>query len=350
MATIERVNTNITDEAGLSFALQFAFASRETEVGFSLSNYDDGTAAAEPMELKAGTAGVIRSVLYYIDNGNFPIDLTALSASGIYYVYIEDTGSSVIAYADTTAPTWDRGWFKGATSAKCFFQFLYTSGTGVISNRYDFLQYRTFLNQFDNWYTDNITDKAGTGPVTAPEGIKTDTITEETTDNGVIVDGVLLKDNDVEAEEVRTDSIIEKTADNGVTVEGVLIKDADVNADTMTTDDLTLNSTSNGILGSVTGFDLSSYLNVGTDLGSFALRIGQVVLIYCSAVGANNITMFTGIPAAWRPSANTKMVAQNENAGTLTAREAVVKTDGTISLNVAGAGAANVYFTGAYLL
>lgn len=56
--------------------------------------------------------------------------------------------------------------------------------------------------------------------------IKVDTINEKTAASGVTVDGVLIKDNDVEADEVRTDTIVEKTASNGVLIEQNLFRDA----------------------------------------------------------------------------------------------------------------------------
>lgn len=49
--------------------------------------------------------------------------------------------------------------------------------------------------------------------------VQTDLINEKTLDNGIVIDGVLIKDNDVEADEVRTDMILEKTVDAGVTLE-----------------------------------------------------------------------------------------------------------------------------------
>jgi len=58
------------------------------------------------------------------------------------------------------------------------------------------------------------------GEKTFSSGLKTDTISEKTADNGVTIDGVLLKDN-----QVNTDQINEKTADNGVAIDGILLKD-----------------------------------------------------------------------------------------------------------------------------
>jgi hypothetical protein len=58
--------------------------------------------------------------------------------------------------------------------------------------------------------------------VTANTSVVTDTISEKTSAAGVTVDGVLLQDNDVQADEVRTDTITEKTAAAGVTVTNTL--------------------------------------------------------------------------------------------------------------------------------
>ena len=60
-------------------------------------------------------------------------------------------------------------------------------------------------------------------------GIQTDTISEKTSDAGITIDGVLLKDNTVQA-----DTITEKTTDAGITIDGVLLKDNTVQADTIT--------------------------------------------------------------------------------------------------------------------
>ena len=56
--------------------------------------------------------------------------------------------------------------------------------------------------------------------------IKTDTIDELTVDNGVVIEGILLKDSII-----NTDTINEKTADTGVTIDSVLIKDDAIEAD-----------------------------------------------------------------------------------------------------------------------
>jgi len=53
--------------------------------------------------------------------------------------------------------------------------------------------------------------------------VQVDAINESTTNAGVTVDGVLIKDN-----AVNTDTISEKTSGSGVTIDGVLIKDSEV--------------------------------------------------------------------------------------------------------------------------
>lgn len=58
------------------------------------------------------------------------------------------------------------------------------------------------------------------GVWTFDNGLKTDTIDEETADAGVTVDGVLLKDF-----EITTGVINEKAVDGGVTIDGLLLKD-----------------------------------------------------------------------------------------------------------------------------
>lgn len=55
--------------------------------------------------------------------------------------------------------------------------------------------------------------------------VHADTITEHTTDNGVVIDGVLAKDGALSADAVYTDTITEQTLDAGVNIEGVLVKD-----------------------------------------------------------------------------------------------------------------------------
>ena len=64
---------------------------------------------------------------------------------------------------------------------------------------------------------------------TATTQVRTDSIVENLTGNGVTVEGVLLKDSIV-----RVNDILEKTGNVGVTIDGVLIKDGVVETDDMT--------------------------------------------------------------------------------------------------------------------
>ena len=69
-------------------------------------------------------------------------------------------------------------------------------------------------------------DSSGTAVATidpANAQLEIDKIIELTGENGVEIEGVLLKDSILE-----TDTVNEKTADTGVTIDGVLLKDNDV--------------------------------------------------------------------------------------------------------------------------
>jgi len=66
-------------------------------------------------------------------------------------------------------------------------------------------------------------DQIIAGVKTFSDGIKTDTVGEETSGAGVIVDDVLIKDKSI-----KVDTINENTANVGVTIDGVLIKDGEV--------------------------------------------------------------------------------------------------------------------------
>ena len=69
--------------------------------------------------------------------------------------------------------------------------------------------------------------------------MRIDTITEQTTNNGISIEGVLLKDN-----EVSVDVINEKTSTVGVTIDSVLLKDNAVTANSMITTTLNANEIS----------------------------------------------------------------------------------------------------------
>lgn len=79
-----------------------------------------------------------------------------------------------------------------------------------------------------------LSDETGTGAAvfaTTPTIItpKIDTINEETSANGVTVDGVILKDGGVTTSNpILVDTISEKTSANGVAVDGVILKDGGI--------------------------------------------------------------------------------------------------------------------------
>lgn len=67
--------------------------------------------------------------------------------------------------------------------------------------------------------------------------VSTDIINERTLNAGIIIDGALIKDDNVRAVSMNTDTINEKTLNNGITIDGVLIKD-----NTITTNGVIFNS------------------------------------------------------------------------------------------------------------
>lgn len=91
--------------------------------------------------------------------------------------------------------------------------------------------------------------------VTANMKVVTDAIDEKTVDVGVMIDGVLLKDGKMTADEITTDTISEKTTGNGVTIDGILLKDNGI----IFTNDSKISNIING------------YLNVSTAAGGDAI-------------------------------------------------------------------------------
>jgi hypothetical protein len=69
--------------------------------------------------------------------------------------------------------------------------------------------------------------KEGEIKIASTSQLKTDDISETTTDHGVHIDSVILKDGEVEGN-IKTDLISEKTADNGVVIDSVVLKDGGV--------------------------------------------------------------------------------------------------------------------------
>ena len=97
----------------------------------------------------------------------------------------------------------------------------------------------------------NITPK-GTGDSIFTNKIKVDDVIEKTTDHGVEIEGVLVKDSIV-----KTDDIQEKTTDHGVEIDGVLVKDGDVGV-------ATISSKAGTSIGVTLGTDAGDDFNVGS--------------------------------------------------------------------------------------
>ena len=107
---------------------------------------------------------------------------------------------------------------------------------------------------------------AVSGSVTVGGTVNTDVISEANPTAGVTIDGVLLKDNDITADEVFTDVITEKTATAGVTIDGVLLKDTTVTADNVTYNTETITDLTTTLSSSirVSIIDLTTPLGVTT--------------------------------------------------------------------------------------
>jgi hypothetical protein len=97
----------------------------------------------------------------------------------------------------------------------------------------------------------NVTPK-GTGDSVFTNKIKVDDVIEKTTDHGVEIEGVLVKDSIV-----KTDDIQEKTTDHGVEIDGVLVKDGDVGV-------ATISSKAGTSVGVTLGTDAGDDFNVGS--------------------------------------------------------------------------------------
>lgn len=135
-ASIQNISLSITSETGLQDALQGVITQ-----SFTLTDYEDGS---DTPVLTSGRTGEIGSALYRVEDGDFTIDVTGLSGDGTYYIYIEDEGASVTAYADDTVPTWSEtkgGFYNG--NAKAFFRF-YLSGSDY-NDRADIIQSKGYL-------------------------------------------------------------------------------------------------------------------------------------------------------------------------------------------------------------
>jgi hypothetical protein len=114
--------------------------------------------------------------------------------------------------------------------------------------------------------------------ITISGPLQTDTITEQTSDNGVQIEGVLLKDS-----ELIVDTISEQTFNNGVQIEGVILKDSELLVDTIseqTTDNgvqiegVTLKDSDAIVTGALS---VGSFSTIPVDIGSVSGDLGSVI-------------------------------------------------------------------------
>ena len=142
----------------------------------------------------------------------------------------------------------------------------------------------------------NIVPK-GSGNSVFTNKISADDIVEKTTDHGVEIEGVLVKDSIV-----KTDDIQEKTSDHGVELDGVLVKDGDVSL-------ATISSKAGTSIGVTLGTDAGDIFNVGSgklvvegdtgyvgigisNPGSFNSQARNLVL--GTGSGAQGLTIYSG--------------------------------------------------------
>jgi len=124
-SSIANISLSITSETGLQDALQGVITQ-----SFTLTDYDDGS---DTPVLTSGRTGEIGGALYRVIDGDFTVDVSAVSGNGTYYIYVEDDGLTVEAYADDTVIQYRHG-----TKQKAVFiivmrkRFLGLHGTGLI--------------------------------------------------------------------------------------------------------------------------------------------------------------------------------------------------------------------------
>lgn len=133
-------------------------------------------------------------------------------------------------------------------------------------------------------------------------------------------------------------------------------EDVDI-TETLCTDlvvkDMILNTTQNRIKGTVDGFNIAPYLASGfsvTDSASFLFRIGKMVFVNIRVQApASTSTVFSGIPAEWRP-ASTQGITGTIAVNVLVTypAEFYINSNGTITYTATGS-AGSVAATGFYL-
>jgi hypothetical protein len=144
-------------------------------------------------------------------NGNA---ITSTDTNGDITMTPHGSGTVVISKADINSGTFD-GIVGGTTPADGSFTTLSTTGAATLSS--------ADINGGSIDGTNIGAASVGTGAfstISATGAISVDTISEKSSANGVVIDGVTLKDSTVVV-----DTISEKTGANGVQIDGATIKD-----------------------------------------------------------------------------------------------------------------------------
>ncbi len=172
--------------------------------GFNLTSWEDGSS----LELAGGRYEDINGFAYKITGGDFGVDTSPATTDGTWYIHIVEDGvtaGNAIAYLDSNAGVYraDLGGYYydvgGGRLAKVWC-LLEKSGADFINRR------RYNENNRSNVNTNSllVDDNANIGGNAVISGaIQTDTISENTPGNGVVIDGAKIKDNDGYFDELR---------------------------------------------------------------------------------------------------------------------------------------------------
>ena len=165
------------------------------------------------------------------------------------------------------------------------------------------------------------------GDISIDGTLSADTISEKTSAIGVTIDGVLLKDNDISANDISSnnlyvDTINERTSASGVTIDGVLLKDNNV-----TCTDLTASGT--------TSVTTQSAGDNTTKIASTAFVKTSIDNLVSSAPGAldtlNELAAAIGDDANYAATVTTALASKQASITTLARLNANLIHDGSIS-------------------
>jgi hypothetical protein len=255
-----------------------------------LVDYTDGLVST--IQLASGRSEEFGGFIYLVEGGDLTVTDPGGLSDGAVYVYLQDSGTPT-AVLSNTAPTYDPnkgGWYNSADKAI----FVMTKAGTAYNDRFRLV-----------------------GPLKR------------------------------------------KFQDLQVTNDALIQNDLTVTNDLTVNNDFNLNTSSNGILGTVTGFDLSSYVNSTwvAQSDSTLIRIGKLVIIHFYATwtagGGIPGTIFTGIPAAWRPASTVYLTGiEGTSAPVSASNSATILQFTSAGAIVGNGGTGNLYVTGtgSYLL